>query len=371
MLLCIIALAQIIFTLPTDIFIAKSEDVTMENISKDITNIQRILDRGDEIISNEQLAEALNLPEGIHKNASDHSKALFLNSVITCIQGDKEKSFNLFNEFLVDVFGEDAATDEEYAPIDENDPEDMFQCGMAEFIMFRDYSRAIEYFDQSLRLNPNQSMALYYKARSFAKLGWLKKAVKVLDKAIALDGDNVRYLHDRGVFLSKLKQISKAHKSFDKAIEVMPNSYSWSNKGALYLQAGRFDDALHCFDEAIELDQEYISPVVGKALIYSAWGDDEMAEKYFDMAEKIDDEDIEYLAQRGIYLLEKSEFKKSIEYFDRCLEADDKLASVWMYKSMALSEIGMDVKSEECFKTAMDLDPDTINLFDDVLIIEE
>ena len=70
-------------------------------------------------------------------------------------------------------------------------------------------------------------------------------------------------------------------------------------------------------------------------------------------------------------MFNQGEFIESIEYFDRYLKIDDELALVWMYKSMALSEIGRDEESQTCFKRAMELDPNSIDVFDEVVIIEE
>ena len=95
------------------------------------------------------------------------------------------------------------------------------------------------------------------------------------------------------------------------------------------------------------------------------------ADEYFARAERIDSGNPAYLAEKGKHLLNKNEFKKSIEYFDRYLKTDEEFAVVWMYKSIALSELGHDDESEMCFRKAVELDPNSIEVFDEVVVIEE
>lgn len=333
---------------------------------------KEIFDKADKFVEDDEFEKALDILDEIPNDCPEYADALFLKSMIVGRQGDMEKSFRLFQKFLAEEVGEDKVNmDEEYRPIDMENPDDLFYCGLTDFHIFKNYEGAIEYFNKSLRLKPNQAKVLHYKSLSFAYLGWFKKAVKIMDKAIAIEPENVRYLNDRGVLLVELGHIAKAHNSFDDAIAVEPNSCSLSNKGILYLNGDQFDNALDCFDNAIKLDSSDIVPIVGKIAVYMALEDFENADKYFAIAEKMDSDNVEYLSLRGKYLLDKSEFKKSIEFFDRCLEIDDELAFVWMYKSMALSELGCDFQSEECFKIAIDLDPNSIKVFDDVLIIED
>ena len=155
------------------------------------------------------------------------------------------------------------------------------------------------------------------------------------------------------------------------AIEIGPDASDWSKMGTSYCHKGELGKALVCFDEAIKRDSGDILSIVSKAGIYSELNDFKKADEYFEMARRIDDNDVGYLVEMGKHLLNQDEFQKSIIYFDRCLESDNEMALAWMYKSMALSEIGRDMESEKCFNIAIHLDPHSLNVFDDVLVIED
>ena len=333
---------------------------------------QYFFDKAEDLFAQNKLDEALFILDEIPKGCDEYPKALLLKSLMIGVCGDEEKSFKIFQKALVEKFGEEYVDfDEEYEPIDMNNPKDVFDCGLFCFYFFEDYEQAIEYFNISLRLKPNQDDVLHYKALSFAYLGRLKKAIKIIDKAIKINPNEVSYWNDKGVFLSKLNYLSKAHKAFDNAIKIEPNHYSWSNKASLYCQVNQFDKALYCFDRALDLDKNDLDSIIGKAIIYSELKDYEKSDEYFNRAEKIDSNDVNYLIQNGKHLLNQEKFQKSIEYFDECLKIDDEIALAWMYKAMALSQLGMDKKSEKCFKKAIELDPDSIEVFDEVFIVED
>ena len=96
-----------------------------------------------------------------------------------------------------------------------------------------------------------------------------------------------------------------------------------------------------------------------------------MHDEFFNLTKNSDVYDVLYLFEKGKQLFDQDRFQESINCFDRCLEIDDRMALAWMYKSMALSEIGRDVESEKCFNMAIDLDPNSINVFDEILVIED
>jgi tetratricopeptide (TPR) repeat protein len=339
----------------------------MESIFKYVNNNKtdknhELLDNADELSTQGKFNEALDILDKIPSDCEQYPNSLLLKSMILAIEGNREESLEIFERFFaIHGFLENK---------DMEDSDKLYMYGLSLFFN-EEYGNAIKFFNASLRLNPNQSEVLFYKSSSFAFLGRFKKAIKIIDDAIRLDSNNSNFWNNKGAFLSELNFIGKAHKAFDKAISIEPNSDSWSNKGVLYCRNDDFDHALHCFDEAIKLNPNDIDSIVGKASIYSELKDYEKADECFDRAEKIDANDITYLAEKGKHLLNQDEFQKSIEYFNECLKIDDEVAVVWMYKAMALSALNCDEESEKCAKKALELDPNSLSVLDEVVIIED
>lgn len=321
----------------------------------------------NELIGQSKIDEAIKLLETIPKGHKDYSKALYRKSLAVYFD-DEEKSFEIFQQALTMEFG-----NSNYSPAFGNldNSEDFFLFALNMIYIFNDFQNAIKYLDLSLKIKPDQSEALNFKAISFGFLHKYKKAIKLINKAIKIDPDNSSYWNNKGAFLLEQNYPSKAIKAFDRAIELEPNVDSWSNKGTVYYREGEFVKALNCYDEALKLDPLNISSVINKASIYSELGQFKLADEYFQIACKLDSNDFTYLVEMAKHLINKGEFKKSIQFLDKSLEIYEDFALSWMYKSIALSELGMDDESEICFKKAVKLDPDSLSVFDEVFVIDD
>lgn len=317
-----------------------------------------------ELFSNNKLDEALLLIENISEDSVNYGKAVFYKSVILGILGDEE-GFETCKKSMEDQFDQ-AGVDlnEKYEPIDFKNPKDLFNCGITNYY-FGDYEKAINNFNQSLKVLPDQSEVIYYKALSYACLEKYKKAIKTINQAIKLQPNNSRYWNDKGAFLSELNQIAKAHKCFNKSITIKPDSLNWANKAVLYHKSDNLEKALKCYDHAIEHDSQDIFPVIGKAKVYMELEDFENAEKYFEIAEKIDSTDPEYLIERGKYMMFIKNYKQAIKYFDRCIKFNCNLAFVWMFKSMALKKLNREYEADKCVNRALELDEDILRKFNE------
>lgn len=336
-------------------------------INIESSEYKHLFEQIDDLIDYYDIDGAIRLLEKIPRGHKEYPKALYRKSL--CFYDcDEEKSFKLFQEALSLEF-DNSNRDSVFGNKDDSEELLLFAINM--IYVFEDFTNAIRYLDLSLKINPNQSEALNFKAISLGFLGRFKKAVKLINKAIKIEPDNSTYWNNKGALLLELKQMSKAIKAFDRAIEIEPNADSWSNKGTLYYRSNEYVKALDCYGESIKLNPNDISAITSKASIYSELGQFKLAEWYFEMAEKIDSNDFAYLVEMGKHLLNKGEFKNSIEFFDRSIEINEDFALPWMYKSMALSEIGRDYESELCFKKAIEIDPDSISVFDEVIVIED
>lgn len=327
-----------------------------------------LFDDVNDLICQSRVNEALDLLKTIPKNHEDYPIALYMQSLCLYDKCDEENSFKLFQEALSLKFGN---SNHNRVFGNKDDSEELFLFALTLIYVFEDYTKALEYLDLSLNIKPNQCEAFHFKAICFGFLGKYKKAIKLINKAIKLNPNNSTYWNNKGTFLLEMNYVSKALRAFDRAIRIKPNPDSWSNKGTLYYRMGKLDEALTCYTEAIKLDPLDISSIVNKASIHSELGEVILADGYFKMAEKLDGNDFSYLVEMGKHLLNKGEFLKSIEFLDRSIKINEDFALPWMYKSMALSELGRDEESEICFKKAIDLDPDSIQVFDEVIVIED
>ena len=253
MLLHLVALDKFIF-----IFITKTvntnnlDGVNMEIINEKhsiLENHQQedsIFNQIDELVNKNELDEAILLIDLIPESSPNFGKALFIKSMILGFLGKDTESVEKLKDSINVQFGDKSGL------FDLNNPEDLFDFGITNFY-FGDYHKAIECFDMTLGILPEQSEVIYYKALSFGCLGEFRKAIDVIDEAIKLNPENSSYWNDKGAFLSELNRVAAAHKCFNKSIQLNPDSYNWSNKAVLYHKCNDLQQALECYGNAMKL----------------------------------------------------------------------------------------------------------------------
>lgn len=69
-----------------------------------------------------------------------------------------------------------------------------------------DYYKAVEFFNEALKLNPNYLDALDYKAQAFIQLKEYKKAIKEFDSILKIDPENIKAFEDKKQALNYLKE---------------------------------------------------------------------------------------------------------------------------------------------------------------------
>ena len=141
-------------------------------------------------------------------------------------------------------------------------------------------------------------MAIY--RRELDQIGYLKLAREAMDKeeyAKALEffnkalSNNAEFRATQEQFiysgsaycLGRLGHIADALKNYDKAIAIDPQNTGWlQEKGGLLLESSRWQEALECFDAALDIDQgNSVSAWAGKAKAEKELGQKTQAKESF------------------------------------------------------------------------------------------
>lgn len=128
-----------------------------------------------------------------------------------------------------------------------------------------DAGRAIEVFDEALRLDPNYAAAWAGKAHAhcnFAHRGGnpprveFSKAEPALDYALAIDKNNADAYAVRGIINRDYHwNFVMAHESLDRALEINPNhAFARGIRSGLLTRDGRHDEAIMEIKKAIDLN---------------------------------------------------------------------------------------------------------------------
>ena len=330
-----------------------------------------------QLFSEGRFEEALDKLDEIKQDNSEYGRAMFYKSIICAAMGQEDDAGDLFNEAIMSEVSkthgieiEELRSSREFKRVlDEMDDiknsADAFNSGL-NYYNTGDYESALDFFDLSLELDPNDSEVLYYKALTLANLQNFDIALEFIDRALELDSQDDRFWNDKGNFLVRMNRFYEAEKCFNKALKLKPgDSVIWANKGFMYYQEENYETAIECYDKACELE-ENVHNYVALSNVYIDLNDLVNAEKCLQKASKIDDEDTEYLTAMGHFMMYQEELEESLSYWDKILEIDPDQAEIWLFKSMVYLMMNNEFDAERCIDKAVEIDPMSILAFEEL-----
>ena len=141
--------------------------------------------------------------------------------------------------------------------------------------MFQDrsYSKALQFYDSALNIDPENPTVLYNRGLVRQKMGDYDKALNDFNSAIDANPDDANVWFSKANTLVFLNRTAESIAAYDKALTMdSQNIKILQNKGAALRKLGRYDEALKSIDEAIQIDPQFLPAYETKALIFKAMG---------------------------------------------------------------------------------------------------
>jgi tetratricopeptide (TPR) repeat protein len=123
-----------------------------------------------------------------------------------------------------------------------------------EYLDKRNYSMALNHYDQAIKIDPNYTDAWNNKGIALHNLRKFKEAIDCCDMAIKINPNYTDAWNNKGVSLGKLGKYKEAIEFYDMAMKIDPNlARAWSNKDNALRVLGQRKDANRCFSNAKSL----------------------------------------------------------------------------------------------------------------------
>ncbi|MGF7117706.1 tetratricopeptide repeat protein [Methanobacterium oryzae] len=123
------------------------------------------------------------------------------------------------------------------------------------FYMLGQYDSALEYFNESLKINPNGYLSWANKAYALAKLGQYDEALDSVNKSLELFSGSAYTWGCKGYILCNLKKPEEALEYYDKAIGIDPlDEEIYYRKGKAHQELEQYEDALSCYNRVLKLN---------------------------------------------------------------------------------------------------------------------
>lgn len=154
------------------------------------------------------------------------------------------------------------------------------------------------------------------------------------------------------------EKYEEAINCYDQAIEMDPkNKWGLINKGSALLELLRFEEALSCFDKAVELYPKSVDAWCNKGFAFNGLDKFDDAVTAFDKAIEIKPKSADAWNGKGIVLANMEKYDGAIQAYDRATKIRPKFAWAWSNKGYALIEQGKSEEAIRCFSMALELDP--------------
>jgi lipoprotein NlpI len=118
-----------------------------------------------------------------------------------------------------------------------------------------DYQRAIQDYDEALRIDPDSALAFNNRGSAFQHMGNYDRAIQDYDQAIRLDSSSALAYNNRGRANHLKEDYPKALKDYGDAIDLDPDfPLPFYNRGLTRFDQGLFIAAVPDFVRALQLD---------------------------------------------------------------------------------------------------------------------
>jgi tetratricopeptide (TPR) repeat protein len=188
------------------------------------------------------------------------------------------------------------------------------------------YEEAIRCYDVAIQINSENMQTWRAKARALDALGRYEEALRCCDIALKLDPTNGETIYFGNSLLERLSTSGKSQQSSEINIEnisqeEIKSAGSWIDKGNTLFIQKKFEEALDCYNKAIEFYPQ-CAP---------AWNN------------------------KATCLINLNRDEDAIDAFDRVLEIDPQDAHVWYFKALVLERLGYYVKANFAVTKAKEL----------------
>jgi tetratricopeptide (TPR) repeat protein len=217
-----------------------------------------------------------------------------------------------------------------------------------------DFARAIMDFDESLRLNPKNLVALSNRGAAWVLKGEPARAIADLDAVIGLNPKNPVSFSARGALWRQLKEFDKSIADLDEAIRLDPKqSQAYNNRALTWKAAGDYDRAIADLDEAIRLNPADEKAYGNRGDLWRLKGDLGRTIADLDVQIRMQPKDSFGYRLRGDAYRYKGDLDQAISDYNAALKIEPDDIATFTGRGLAYEKAGDLVHAREDFKRAL------------------
>jgi tetratricopeptide (TPR) repeat protein len=154
----------------------------------------------------------------------------------------------------------------------ETDPDLYYGLGLA-YEGMQQWQTALEVYERSCQLHPEHLESKISTARLAYELGEMAHAKTLLDELLIDNDENEDSLLYAALVAAALQDWEAAQLHAAKLLTLDDeHAHAFNVLGVAYFHLKRYEDAEECFEAALELDDQWVSPMSNLAYVYEKQG---------------------------------------------------------------------------------------------------
>ena len=203
------------------------------------------------------------------------------------------------------------------------------------------FDEAVDQFQRALRIDPNDSDAVYNLGNALARQGNFEAAGKQLQYALQVNPRNAMAAYDLGNVRVRQGRLEEAADQFQRALKIDPGlTRAHYNMGNLLTQQGKLDEAIAHFRQVMLLAPEDGRAPYHLGQIFSRQGKFDEAIRHYRLALRIDPSNLKARYYLAVALAEQGDFEGASKEFRESLRADPNLSEAHAGLARALTAQG-------------------------------
>src|SRR6266487_2479008 len=239
-----------------------------------------------------------------------------------------------------------------------------FHTSKAEMLYGRGfYEEALAFYEEALRLDPNDTDSYIGKGDALYKLGRYEEALAFYEEALRLDPNDTDSYIGKGDTLYKLERYEEALAFYEEALRLDPNNvdaydgktetlvklhydeeilFTLSAKAKSFSILRRYEEALVIYERALHLDANNLDALLGKASVFSILGRPKEALVIYERALHLDANNLDALLGKAPILHSLAHHEEALAIYDQILRLDAKNLNILLKKASVLYELRRD-----------------------------
>jgi tetratricopeptide (TPR) repeat protein len=239
--------------------------------------------------------------------------------------------------------------------------EGLYAIGLR-FLWAEDYEKALAYFIEAVKRNPDHGQSFFQIGYCLTKLGKYKEAIDSYQQAIRIQPDDGEIYNNLCFTYGKVGRFDEARKSCGQAIRLKPDlAEAHNNLGWAYQMLGHYQEAIQSCKEAIRLRPDFFLAHYNLGNIYSALKKYEEAIASYKETIRIQFDYAEGHLNLGAAYFQTGRFEEAIISYKQAIQLKPSLPEAHLNLGMSYLKLGERGSAIEEYKILKELDKGLAN----------